>query len=117
MSEPRQYIKNSKGEVLGFSKFGVFWSKNGKTRLGEFYDSKIFDNEYNEIGYFKDPQVYSSSGRLIGTLSEAPDHLQDSLGFALIYNYKVIGFGRGYEKLFAAAGFLFFETLLCDAAS
>ena len=44
MSEPRQCIRNTSGELLGYSKLGVLWNPDHSLRLGESFAGKIYNN-------------------------------------------------------------------------
>jgi len=107
MAEPKQIIKNIKGEPLGYSKFGVFWDTEGKIKVGHFHDSKIYNSAGNEVGTLIGYEV-------LNNITECVGHIEahQSAGYKLFSSSSLIGFFQGSDNLAAAAGLLLFHEQL-----
>ncbi len=107
MSDPRQYIRNTSGELLGYSKFGVLWNPDHSSRLGEFFAGKIYNDAKIVIAELELGKVITANGALVGEVKSVGNLRHD------IYRHgQWVGYHVGDDILSAAAALmLIFDKL------
>lgn len=105
--------------IVGIFRHGVAWSKEPRTRLGE-YDygdvGSIYDNDANVVGRFDSGAVTTTAGAVVGRFVKVPfeefengTQLQGATITRLDIGDRVVGWCIGNPGSAAAAIFFIFD--------
>ena len=115
MPEPRFILRDANKQHLASSRHGVVWRLDGRERMGEFYDGRVFDNDRTLLGSLIGNDVRSVSGELLGMLARR-DKAEDVLfGVDIIDETDLVGQVFGDEMMAAASLVLFRNELIASA--
>ena len=72
-------IYNYKNELIANFRHGVAWSKNPRTRLGEYDNSHIYNNEGEKLAAIVGTTVISENGIELGVVEESEVEIMPGL--------------------------------------